>query len=163
MVTTMDQLLTLLEQNARLSNAELAVMLGRTEEQIAQQIEDYQARGIIRGFQAMVDWEQVDRSQITAYIELNVTPKQGEGFEEIAKRIMQFEEVQTVYLMSGSYDLQVVVQGKSFKDVALFVAERLSPLESVTSTSTSFVLRKYKDRGVIVCDEERDERGLTSL
>ncbi|MFQ9871539.1 MAG: Lrp/AsnC family transcriptional regulator [Oscillospiraceae bacterium] len=159
----MDQLLTLLEQNARLSNAELAVMLGRTEEQIAQQIEDYQARGIIRGFQAMVDWEQVDRSQITAYIELNVTPKQGEGFEEIAKRIMQFEEVQTVYLMSGSYDLQVVVQGKSFKDVALFVAERLSPLESVTSTSTSFVLRKYKDRGVIVCDEERDERGLTSL
>lgn len=159
----MDQLLTLLEQNARLSNAELAVMLGRTEEQIAQQIEDYQARGIIRGFQAMVDWEQVDRSQIIAYIELNVTPKQGEGFEEIAKRIMQFEEVQTVYLMSGSYDLQVVVQGKSFKDVALFVAERLSPLESVTSTSTSFVLRKYKDRGVIVCDEERDERGLTSL
>lgn len=159
----MDQLLTLLEQNARLSNAELAVMLGRTDEQIAQQIEDYQARGIIRGFQAMVDWEQVDRSQITAYIELNVTPKQGEGFEEIAKRIMQFEEVQTVYLMSGSYDLQVVVQGKSFKDVALFVAERLSPLESVTSTSTSFVLRKYKDRGVIVCDEERDERGLTSL
>lgn len=159
----MDQLLTLLEQNARLSNAELAVMLGRTEEQVAQQIEDYQARGIIRGFQAMVDWEQVDRSQITAYIELNVTPKQGEGFEEIAKRIMQFEEVQTVYLMSGSYDLQVVVQGKSFKDVALFVAERLSPLESVTSTSTSFVLRKYKDRGVIVCDEERDERGLTSL
>ena len=159
----MDQLLTLLEQNARLSNAELAVMLGRTEEQIAQQIEDYQARGIIRGFQAMVDWEHVDRSQITAYIELNVTPKQGEGFEEIAKRIMQFEEVQTVYLMSGSYDLQVVVQGKSFKDVALFVAERLSPLESVTSTSTSFVLRKYKDRGVIVCDEERDERGLTSL
>lgn len=159
----MDQLLTLLEQNARLSNAELAVMLGRTEEQIAQQIEDYQARGIIRGFQAVVDWEQVDRSQITAYIELNVTPKQGEGFEEIAKRIMQFEEVQTVYLMSGSYDLQVVVQGKSFKDVALFVAERLSPLESVTSTSTSFVLRKYKDRGVIVCDEERDERGLTSL
>lgn len=163
MVIIMDQLLTLLEQNARLSNAELAVMLGRTEAQVAQAIEDYQAQGIIRGYQAMVDWEQVDRSRITAYIELNVTPQQGEGFEEIAKRIMQFEEVQTVYLMSGSYDLQVVVEGKSFKDVALFVAERLSPLESVTSTSTSFVLRKYKERGVIVCDEERDERGLTSL
>ena len=159
----MKQLLELLENNARLSNSELAVMLGITENEVERMIAEYRQSGVISGYRTVIDWEKVDDSYITAQIQLKVTPSEGEGFEETARRIMQFDEVKSVYLMSGSYDIAVTVAGKSFKDVAMFVAERLSPMESITSTATCFVLRKYKEEGIPVCFKEIDERGITSL
>jgi len=154
----MDQLLNLLATNARLTNAQLAAMLSTTEEAVAAQIAAYEAAGVIRGYKAIIDWDKTSRDLVIARIELKVIPQKGMGFEEIASIISEFEEVETVYLMSGGCDIAVTVAGKTFKDVALFVAHRLAPMESVQSTSTSFVLRKYKERGVMVCLDAVDER-----
>ncbi len=155
----MDQLLTLLNENARLSNAQLAVMLGRTEQEIADQIAEYEKIGVIRGYKTLVNWEKVDKNKAIALIELKVTPKRDRGFDEIAGRIMQFEEVESVYLMSGGYDLAVRVHGKSMQDIAMFVMRRLSTLDSVLSTATHFILTRYKENGVIMNpEEEQDER-----
>lgn len=159
----MKQLLELLENNARLTNEQLAVMLGISENEVEAMIQKYRNDGVISGYRTVIDWDKIDDSHITAQIQLKVTPTEGEGFEETARRVMQFDEVKSVYLMSGGYDIAVTVSGKSFKDVALFVAERLSPMECVTSTATCFVLRKYKEEGIPVCFKETDERGLTSL
>lgn len=159
----MNQLLTLLENNARLTNAQLAAMLGETEAAVAAQVEQLEQDGIIRGYKTLIDWEKTGRDLCTARIELRVTPKSGMGFDEIAYRVAQFQEVETVYLMSGGYDLAVTVNARTFKDIALFVAKRLSPLESVVSTATHFVLSKYKERGVFVCDVEKDTREVTNL
>lgn len=123
----MDKLLELLENNARLSNEALAVMLGTTEKEVEAQIAKYQADGIISGFHAVINRDKIDSNYITAQIQLTVTPTKGEGFEETARRIMQFDEVKSVYLMSGAYDIAVTVSGKSFKDVAMFVAEASFP------------------------------------
>ena len=155
----MDQLLTLLNENARLSSAQLAVMLGRTEQEIADQIAEYEKTGVIRGYKTLVNWEKVDKNKAIALIELKVTPKRDRGFDEIAGRIMQFEEVESVYLMSGGYDLAVRVHGKSMQDIAMFVMRRLSTLDSVLSTATHFILTRYKENGVIMTpEEEQDER-----
>ena len=155
----MDQLLTLLNENARLSSAQLAVMLGRTEQEIADQIAEYEKTGVIRGYKTLVNWEKVDKNKAIALIELKVTPKRDRGFDEIAGRIMQFEEVESVYLMSGGYDLAVRVHGKSMQDIAMFVMRRLSTLDSVLSTATHFILTRYKENGVIMNpEEEQDER-----
>ena len=159
----MEKLLKLLEKNARLSNAELAVMLGCTEEEVAAAIASYERQGIIHGYTALIDWDRTEREYVIARIELKVSPKKGRGFEEIAETIMKFDEVETVYLMSGGYDLALTVTGKTFKEVAMFVAHRLSPLESVLSTTTHFVLRKYKERGFQMAGEEKDERSVTVL
>lgn len=159
----MDRLLNLLEENARYTNEQLAVMLGRTEEDVAAAIEAYEKSGVIRGYKALVDWDKTGEDKIFARIEIKVTPKKDFGFEEIARTIMEFEEVQSVYLMSGGYDLALTVSGKNFKEVALFVAHRLSPLDSVNSTATHFVLKKYKERGAILVEEEKDERRMTLL
>lgn len=159
----MNKLLSLLEKNARLTNEQLAAMLGTTEAQVAAEIEQFERIGVLRGYKALVDWEKTDRDLCTARIELKVTPKSGRGFDELANTIAQFDEVETVYLMSGGYDLALTVNGKTFKDVSLFVSHRLAPLDSVVSTSTHFVLRKYKERGVIIGDLEGDTREVTSL
>lgn len=159
----MDKLLSLLDHNARLSNAQLATMLSISEAEVAAKIADYEARGIIRGYKTIIDWEKTNRDYVIARIELKVIPKSGMGFEQIARIVSQFEEVETVYLMSGTCDIALTVSGKTFKDVALFVAHRLSPLDSVQSTSTSFVLRKYKERGIMVVMDEMDEREVASL
>ena len=159
----MDRLLNLLEENARYTNEQLAVMLGRTEEDVAAAIEAYEKSGVIRGYKALVDWDKTGEDKIFARIEIKVTPKKDFGFEEIASTIMEFEEVQSVYLMSGGYDLALTVSGRNFKEVALFVAHRLSPLDSVNSTATHFVLKKYKERGAILVEEEKDERRMTLL
>ena len=148
----MDRLLNLLEENARYTNEQLAVMLGRTEEDVAAAIEAYEKSGVIRGYKALVDWDKTGEDKIFARIEIKVTPKKDFGFEEIARTIMEFEEVQSVYLMSGGYDLALTVSGRNFKEVALFVAHRLSPLDSVNSTATHFVLKKYKERGAILVE-----------
>ncbi len=155
----MDRLLTLLDENARLSTAQLAAMLNKTENEVAEEIAAYEKAGVIRGYKALVNWEKVDENKASALIELRVSPKRDRGFDEIAGRIMQFEEVESVYLMSGGYDLAVKVHGRSMQEIAMFVMRRLSTLDSVLSTATHFILTRYKDGGVILNqDEERDER-----
>ncbi len=159
----MEKMIKLLQQNARLSNEQLGAMLGCTAAEAAAQIADLEKRGIIKGYKPIIDYDKLDGEIVTALIELKVTPKKGLGFEEIAKRIMEYDEVDSVYLMSGGYDLSVTVKGKTFKDIALFVAHRLATLDSVISTATHFVLSCYKDTGVILCDDVKDERGQNWL
>ena len=154
----MDQLIQILANNARLSAEQLAAMTGSTPAQVAARIDALQTEGVIRGYKAIVDWEKTDRDFCTARIELKVTPKSGMGFDEIAVTIAQFDEVESVELMSGGYDLGLTVTGKTFKDVAMFVAQRLAPLDSVESTATHFVLKTYKQGGIMTCGQEKDER-----
>ena len=153
-----ETLLRLLEDNARLTNDELAAMTGMTPDAVAAELAALRKAGVILGYKTIVDWEKTDRDLCTARIEIKVIPKSGMGFEEIAETIARFEEVQSVYLMSGGYDLAVTVNGKSFKEVALFVAHRLAPLDSVESTATHFVLKKYKEKGVLAAGQPEDQR-----
>ena len=159
----MDRLLSLLQNNARLTNKQLAVMLGREEEDVAKAIAAYEKSGVIRGYQAVIDWDKTDSPTVFARIEIKVTPKKDFGFEEIARTIMELEEVQSVSLMSGGYDLALTVSGKTFRDIAMFVAHRLSLIDSVNSTATHFILKKYKERGVVFEEEVKDERRMTLL
>lgn len=159
----MEKLLSLLETNARLSNKELAVMLDTTEEAVAEQIRIYEETGVIRGYKAMIDKDKADIETVTALIEIKVQPKYGHGFDEIAKRISMMEEVESIFLMSGGFDLTVFVTDKTFHEVAMFVAKRLSPLEGVVSTGTHFILKKYKEQNVLLADQETDDRRTISL
>lgn len=155
----MDSLLTLLSENARMTTKQLAVALGKTEQEVEHEIAAYEKAGVIRGYQALINWDKVDRNHASALIELRVSPKRERGFDEIAEKIMQFEEVESVYLMSGGYDLAVKVHGKSMQEIAMFVMRRLSTLDSVLSTATHFILTRYKDGNVILnADDEKDER-----
>ena len=155
----MDKLLKLLNTNARLTDAQMAVMLDATEEEIRAAVVALEASGVVRGYKPLIDWEKTGEEVVTAIIELNIAPSKDEGFDGIARTIMEFEEVEGLSLMSGGHDLMVTVNGRTFKDVAMFVAKRLSPLDGVLGTATHFVLKKYKERGVLFEDEERDERG----
>ena len=152
-------LLKLLSKNARTKNEDLAAMTGRSEAEVEKEIKKMEADGLIRGYKAVVDWERMDSAYVSAIIELKVTPKAGLGFEEVALRVMKYPEVESVYLMSGGYDLSVVVKGKTFQEVALFVAKELSTIDSVLSTSTHFVLRRYKELDVNLLGEDGDDRG----
>ena len=158
-----EKLLRLIDDNAKLTNEQLAVMLGEDAQDVAQTIAGYEKQGVIRGYKALIDWDQTDRNLVSARIEIKVIPKGTMGFEEIAYTISQFREVETCYLMSGGYDLALTISGKTFKDIALVVAHRLAPLEPVQSTSTHFVLKKYKQRGQMMVDDFKDEREVTSL
>lgn len=159
----MDQLLKILQNNARLSLGELSVMTGLTEKEVGDRMEQLEADGVIRGYKTIINWDTLDVKNVSALIEIKVTPKLGHGFDEIAERITRFEEVESVYLMSGAYDLAVMVKGRTFQDVAMFVAKRLSPMDSVLSTATHFLLRRYKDVGIAMNNGERDDRGTVSL
>lgn len=159
----MDRLLYLLEQNPRLSNAELAVLLGVTEEEVAEQIQLYEDTGIIQGYRAIIDKDKALAQTVTALIEIKVQPKFGHGFDNIAERIAHLDEVESIYLMSGGYDLCCLVSDKSFQEVAMFVAKRLSPLEDVVSTTTHFILKRYKEQGVLFMPPQKDDRGTISL
>lgn len=154
-----NKVLELLEADGRLSAKQIAMMLSKEEGDIKKIIEDYEKEGIILGYKTIVDWDKTDREYATALIELKVTPQYNRGFDAIAERIYNYPEVQSVYLMSGAYDLCVILEGKTIREVALFVAQRLAPLEAVLSTATHFVLRKYKDKGVIYGPANFDERG----
>lgn len=155
----MDKLLKLLDTNARLTKAQLAAMLNTTEDEVTRQMSELEQSGVVRAYKALIDWERTDRAYVTAVIELRVTPKRDLGFEGIAEQVMRFDEVESVYLMSGGYDLLVTVTGRTFKEVSMFVAKRLSTLDSVLSTATHFVLRRYKENGVMFLGEQKDERG----
>jgi DNA-binding Lrp family transcriptional regulator len=152
-------LLKLLEKNCNLTAAQLAVMLGDTEEAVAEQISRLEKDHIILGYKAMVDWDRTDEEIVTALIEVKVTPQRGLGFERVAERIYQYDEVESLYLMSGGYDLSVTIAGKSMKEVALFVATKLAPIEGVSGTATHFILKRYKDHGVMFkIEEEKQEK-----
>ncbi len=138
------RLLQLLQENCRYTNEELAAMLGTTQQEIADTIREFEQAGIIRGYNALINWEKVEGSEARALIELRVSPKKDKGFDEVAERIMAFDEVEGVYLMAGDYDLAVFVKGETIQDIAMFVARRLSPLDSVLSADTHFILTKYK-------------------
>ena len=155
----MNNILKLLEDNATLTHEQLAVMCQKEVGDIKKIIESYEAAGVILGYKTLIDWDKTDREYVTAIIELHVTPKKDLGFEGIAETIMNFSEVESVSLMSGGYDFSIVVNARTLKDVAMFVAKRLSPLDSVVSTATHFVLRRYKEKNVIFLDEKKDERG----
>jgi DNA-binding Lrp family transcriptional regulator len=154
----MDELLKLLQTNALESRENLARMLGVPLADINARIADYEKRGVIRGYQAILNEDQLDLDKVTAVIEVKVTPQREGGFDTIAHRISRFPEVSSAYLMSGTYDLLLFVQGRNLREVAAFVSERLSPLEGVLSTSTHFMLKTYKRLGVLMHQESLDER-----
>ena len=132
-------------------------MSGLTEAEVAAAIKMYEEERVILGYTAIVDWDRTDRESVTALIEVNVTPQRGEGFDRVAQRIYQYDEVESVYLMSGSFDLTVIISGRSLKEVALFVGEKLAPLEDVTGTATHFILKKYKEKHLIFQKQEVQE------
>ena len=158
----MDSLIKLLMGNARLSNEQLAVMLGVTPEEVAARIADYEKRGVIKGYSVILNEELADKNAVTAFIEVKVTPKADFGFDELARTIMMYDEVDSVTLMSGSFDLAVTLSGTNYKEIALFVAKRLSSIDGVISTSTHFVLKQYKEQGFFIENEAADERGFVS-
>ena len=158
----MDSLIKLLKGNARLSNEQLAVMLGVTPEEVAARIADYEKRGVIKGYSVILNEELADKNAVTAFIEVKVTPKADFGFDELARTIMMYDEVDSVTLMSGSFDLAVTLSGTNYKEIALFVAKRLSSIDGVISTSTHFVLKQYKEQGFFIEIEAADERGFVS-
>ena len=155
----MDKLLKLLEDNATLTPAELAVMLNKEEGDIRHLIQKYESDGVIVGYKTLIDWDKTDREYVTAMIEVKMTPQRDRGFDRIAEKIYNYPEVQSVYLMSGGFDLCLLIEGRTMKEVAYFVAQKLAPIDAVISTATHFVLRKYKDKGVIYGADEIDERG----
>ena len=159
----MEELLHILEKNARLPLEDIAAMMDKPVAEIAAMMDEAGAKGCIRGYEALIDWERAGVNQVAAIIELHVSPKKSRGFDEIASVIASFDEVDSVMLMSGGYDLQVSIKGHSFQEIALFVAKRLSPLDDVLSTATSFVLRTYKRGGKLYQDEDADERECTVL
>lgn len=158
----MDSLIKLLKGNARLSDEQLAVMLGTTPEDVAARIADYEKRGVIKGYSVILNEELADKNAVTAFIEVKVTPKADFGFDELARTIMMYDEVDSVTLMSGSFDLAVTLSGTNYKEIALFVAKRLSSIDGVISTSTHFVLKQYKEQGFFIENEAADERGFVS-
>lgn len=152
------QILDILGIDARTTPAKIAVMLGKTEDEVTRAIEELETSGVIRRYKTVVDWEKAGRELVFAFIDVRVTPSRGVGYDDIAKRIYNYPEVHSVYLVSGDYDLRVVVEGKTMREVAFFVAERLATLESVLSTRTNFLLKKYKHDGDVFEEPESDSR-----
>jgi DNA-binding Lrp family transcriptional regulator len=157
-VIGMEEILEVLEKNGRITEEQIAVMLGKSVEDVKEAIRKMEADNIIVGYNTLVNWEKTDKESVTALIEVKVTPQRGEGFDKVAERIYRFPEVEACYLMSGGFDLTVIIEGRTMKEVAYFVAEKLAPLESVLSTATHFVLKKYKDKGTIFEEKPKDDR-----
>ena len=153
------KILTLLSDNARIPMSDIAVITGLTEEEVKREIEEMKKEGLIRGYKAVIDWERLDTAKVSALIELKVTPQSDFGFEALAETVAKYDEVESVYLMSGVYDLNVVVKAKTLQDIARFVARELATIDSVTSTTTHFVLRRYKEMDVELVSGEDDDRG----
>jgi DNA-binding Lrp family transcriptional regulator len=147
-----------LEKNSKYTDEQLAVMLDKSVEEVKTTIQKLEEENIILGYNTLINWEKTDKEKVTALIEVKVTPQRGEGFDKVAARIYRYPEVKACYLMSGGFDLTVIIEGSTMKEVALFVAEKLAPLESVLSTATHFVLKKYKDKGTIFEEKTKDDR-----
>lgn len=153
-----EELLSLIEKNSRIDLKELAVLLGKDEIDVVNEISKLEAEGIICGYHTLINWEKTSIEKVNALIEVKVTPQRGQGFDKIAERIYNYPEVRAVYLISGGYDLLVILEEKSLREIANFVSDKLSTLDSVLSTATHFVLKKYKDHGTIFDKKKIDER-----
>lgn len=154
----MDEILEILEKNSRYTDEQIAVMTGKTVEEVRDAITDYEEKSIIAGYTTLINWENTGSETVTALIEVKITPQRGEGFDKVAERIYKFSQVKACYLMSGGFDLTVIVEGKTMKEVAMFVSEKLATQEYVLSTATHFVLKKYKDYGTIFKEKKVDDR-----
>lgn len=154
----MDEILEILEKNARASVEEIALMLDKSVAEVQEMVKKLEDDNVIVGYNTLINWDKSSKENVTALIEVRVTPQRGQGFDKVAERIYRYPQVKACYLMSGGFDLTVIIEGKTMKEVALFVAEKLAPLESVLSTATHFVLKKYKDEGVIFEEDTKDDR-----
>ena len=154
----MEEILEILEQNSRYTDEEIAIMTGKTVEEVKECIKECEERNIIAGYTSLINWENTSIETVSALIEVRVTPQRGQGFDNIAERIYKYPEVHAVYLISGGFDLLVSLEGKTLKEVSTFVSDKLSTLDSVLSTATHFVLKKYKDHGTILSKKKEDER-----
>lgn len=157
-----EKILTFIERNSRVDLKELAILLGVDEVSVANEIAQMEKEKIICGYHTLIDWDKTSSEKVTALIEVKVTPQRGLGFDKIAERIFNYAEVDSLYLISGGFDFMVMIDGKTMRDVAQFVSDKLSPLDSVLSTSTHFILKKYKDHGSIMVHESKDERMLVT-
>ncbi len=158
MIGKREEILYLLEQNAKLTHNEIAVMTGQSVEEVEALINELEEQDVILGYGALVNWEKTTAAPVTALIEVNVTPQRDRGFDAIAQRIYRYPEVKSCYLMSGGYDLMVILEDTNLKDVAMYVSEKIAPLDSVISTRTHFVLRKYKMNGTEFTKKDEDDR-----
>ena len=153
-----EKILAIIEKNRRIDLKDLAALLGESEAAVANEIADMEKENIICGYHTMINWDNTGNEKVIALIEVKVTPQRGMGFDKIAERIYQYSEVNSVYLMSGAFDFTVIIEGKTMREVAQFVSEKLSPMDSVLSTATHFVLKKYKDHGTVMYEKPGDER-----
>lgn len=153
-----EQILKVLENNSRLTNQEIAIMLGVSEEKVHMEIADLESTHIICGYHTLIDWDKVSHEDVMAFVELRVTPQGGDGYQKLAEKIKEFPQVVTLYLMSGAYDFLVMVRGKNLKEISLFVSGKLASIEEVQSTTTHFTLTKYKELGVDFDMGRPDER-----
>lgn len=155
----MEEILEILEENSRYTDEQIAIMSGKTVEEVREAIRDYEERSIIAGYTTLINWENTGRETVTALIEVKITPQRGEGFDKVAERIYNFDQVKACYLMSsGGFDLTVIVEGKTMKEVAMFVSEKLAVQDNVIGTATHFVLKKYKDHGTIFKEKKTSNR-----
>lgn len=157
-----ERILSIIEKNSRIDLHELAVIMGEPEIEVANELKRMEEEGIICGYHTLIDWEKTNIEKVSALIEVRVTPQRGQGFDSIAERIYNYPEVQSVYLISGAYDLLVILEGKTLRDVSSFVSDKLSTLDTVLSTATHFILKKYKDYGTIFGKKSKDERMLVT-
>lgn len=160
----MEEILNILDkEKGNVSRAKIAQMLGMEEKEVADKIEKMEKENVIVGYKTIVNWDKTDKDVVVSLIELRITPQRGEGFDKVAERIYKYPQVKSLYLMSGAYDLAVTIEGKSMKEVALFVAQKLAPMDSIISTATHFVLKKYKEEGIVFEDDEKDTRQVITL
>ena len=154
----MNEILEILSENARATPAEIAALMARSEEDVAREIKELEDAGVIRKYVTLINWEKLDKSYVFAVLELKVALQRKTGYDAVAERIARFSEVESVRLISGDHDLSVTVRGNSMKEIAYFVAEKIAPLEGVQSTCTHFILKSYKEHGVILTDKPRPQR-----
>lgn len=153
-----EKILTFIEKNSRIDIKELAIMLGVDAAVVLQELEAMEEEHVICGYHTLINWEKTGIEKVTAMIEVRVTPQRGMGFDKVAERIYNYPEVESVYLISGGFDFMVILEGKTLREVSQFVSEKLSPLETVLSTRTNFILKKYKDHGTVMAEKSKDER-----
>ena len=157
-----EKILTFLEKNSRIDISELAICVGADENTVLNELEAMEQERIICGYHTLIDWDKIGVEKATALIEVRVTPQRGMGFDKVAERIYNYPEVNSIYLISGGFDFMVIIEGKSLREVAQFVSEKLAPMDTVLSTKTNFILKKYKDHGTVMAKVEKDERELVN-
>ena len=157
-----EKILTFIEKNSRIDLKELAIILGVDESVVMNELEAMEAEHVICGYHTLIDWDKVGVEKVMAMIEVRVTPQRGLGFDKVAERIYNYPEVSSIYLISGGFDFMVIIEGKTLREVAQFVSEKLAPMDTVLSTKTNFILKKYKDYGTVLAKPGKDERELVN-